>query len=136
MGLSVSSNPASEGATTGQVAQYSAVLSSELSTFEAGMSIESAAFTASGDGVITFDDVDSSTGGLLVINRLKTMRDGMTYSDSYDHMIMGSATGLIAPKGLDIASEAGVVFVADVNETTPAVRVFSPCASGRVSGVN
>merc|ERR1711974_143110 len=62
MGLSVSSNPASEGATTGQVAQYSAVLSSELSTFDAGMSIESAAFTASGDGVITFDDVETSTG--------------------------------------------------------------------------
>ncbi|MFZ8200922.1 hypothetical protein [Alteromonas portus] len=133
MGLSVSSNPASEGATTGQVAQYSAVLSSELSTFDAGISIESAAFTASGDGVITFDDVDSSTGGLLVINRLKTMRDGMTYSDSYDHMIMGSDTGLIAPKGLDIASEAGVVFVADFNEATPAVRVFSPCASGNVA---
>lgn len=132
-GLSVSSNPSTESETTGQVAQYSAVLSSELSSFDAGMSIESAAFTASGDGVITFDDLDTSTGGLLVINRLKTMRDGMMYSDSYDHMIMGSETGLIAPKGLDIASEAGVVFVADVNESTPAVRVFSPCASGNVA---
>lgn len=133
MGLSVSSNPSTEGATTGEVAQYSATLTSDLSAFNAGMSIESAAFTASGDGVITFDDVDTSTGGLLVINRLKTMRNGMTYSDSYDHMIMGSETGLIAPKGLDIASEAGVVFVADVNESTPAVRVFSPCASGNVA---
>ncbi|MHC6645682.1 YncE family protein [Alteromonas sp. HB246098] len=133
LGLSVSSNPSTESETTGQVAQYSAVLSSELSSFDAGMSIESAAFTAMGDSVITFDDVDTSTGGLLVINRLKTMRDGMTYSDSYDHMIMGSETGLVAPKGLDIASEAGVVFVADVNESTPAVRVFSPCASGNVA---
>ena len=133
MGLSVSSNPSSESATTGQVAQYSAVLSSELSTFDAGMSIESAAFTANGDGVITFDNVDTSTGGLLIVNRLKTMRDGMEYSDSFDHMIAGSETGLIAPKGLDIASDAGVVFVADVNETTPAVRVFSPCASGNVA---
>ena len=132
-GLSVSSNPSTDSDTTGQVAQYSAVLSSELSTFDSGMSIESAAYTASGDGVITFDNPDTSTGGLIVVNRLKTMRDGMMYSDSYDHMIVGSETGLIAPKGLDISSDNGMVFVADVNETTPAVRVFSPCASGNVA---
>ena len=132
-GLSVSSNPSTDSETTGQVAQYSAVLSSELSTFDSGMSIESAAYTASGDGVITFDNPDTSTGGLIVVNRLKTMRDGMMYSDSYDHMIVGSETGLIAPKGLDISSDNGMVFVADVNETTPAVRVFSPCASGNVA---
>lgn len=132
-GLSVSSNPSTDSETTGQVAQYSAVLSSELSTFDSGMSIESAAYTASGDGVITFDNPDTSTGGLIVVNRLKTMRDGMMYSDSYDHMIVGSETGLIAPKGLDISSDDGMVFVADVNETTPAVRVFSPCASGNVA---
>jgi len=132
-GLSVSSNPSTDSETTGQVAQYSAVLSSELSTFDSGMSIESAAYTASGDGVITFDNPDTSTGGLIVVNRLKTMRDGMMYSDSYDHMIVGSETGLIAPKGLDISSDDGLVFVADVNETTPAVRVFSPCASGNVA---
>ncbi|AGP77484.1 NHL repeat containing protein [Alteromonas mediterranea 615] len=132
-GLSVSSNPSTDSETTGQVAQYSAVLSSELSTFDSGMSIESAAYTASGDGVITFDNHDTSTGGLIVVNRLKTMRDGMMYSDSYDHMIVGSETGLIAPKGLDISSDDGMVFVADVNETTPAVRVFSPCASGNVA---
>ena len=132
-GLSVSSNPSTDSETTGQVAQYSAVLSSELSTFDSGVSIESAAYTASGDGVITFDNPDTSTGGLIVVNRLKTMRDGMMYSDSYDHMIVGSETGLIAPKGLDISSDNGMVFVADVNETTPAVRVFSPCASGNVA---
>ena len=132
-GLSVSSNPSTDSETTGQVAQYSAVLSSELSTFDSGGSIESAAYTASGDGVITFDNPDTSTGGLIVVNRLKTMRDGMMYSDSYDHMIVGSETGLIAPKGLDISSDNGMVFVADVNETTPAVRVFSPCASGNVA---
>lgn len=132
-GLSVSSNPSTDSETTGQVAQYSAVLSSELSTFDSGMSIESAAYTASGDGVITFDNPDTSTGGLIVVNRLKTMRDGMMYRDSYDHMIVGSETGLIAPKGLDISSDDGMVFVADVNETTPAVRVFSPCASGNVA---
>ena len=132
-GLSVSSNPSTDSETTGQVAQYSAVLSSELSTFDSGVSIESAAYTASGDGVITFDNPDTSTGGLIVVNRLKTMRDGMMYSDSYDHMIVGNETGLIAPKGLDISSDNGMVFVADVNETTPAVRVFSPCASGNVA---
>jgi len=133
MGISVTSNPAAASGTTGQVAQYSAVLSSELRTFNSAMSIESAAYTANGDGVITFDDPATSTGGLIVVNRLKTERDGMMYSDSYDHMIVGSETGLIAPKGLDISSEKGLVFVADVNETTPAVRAFSPCASGNIA---
>jgi hypothetical protein len=133
MGVSVSSNPSTETATTGQVAQYSALLSSQSSAFDSDMSIESAAYTANGDGVITFDDPSTTTGGLLVINRMKTMRDGATYNDSFDHMIVGSNTGLIAPKGLDISSDDGVVFVADVNATTPAVRVFSPCASGNVA---
>jgi hypothetical protein len=133
MGLAVSSNPSTDGPTTGEVAQYSALLSSQTSSFNAGMSIESAAFTGSGDGVITFDDPTTSTGGLIVVNRIKTMRDGMMYNESMDHMIAGSSTGLIAPKGLDISSNDGVVFVADVNATTPAVRVFSPCASGDVA---
>lgn len=132
-GLSVSSNPSAEGDTTGQVAQLSALLGSELRSFDSGMSIESASYTSQGDGVITFDNPDTSTGGLLVVNRLASSRDGMMYSDSYDHMIAGENTGLIAPKGLDIASTEGLVFVADVNETTPAVRVFSPCASGDVA---
>jgi hypothetical protein len=132
-GLSVSSNPSAEGDTTGQVAQLSALLGSELRSFDSGMSIESASYTSQGDGVITFDNPDTSTGGLLVVNRLASSRDGMSYSDSYDHMIVGANTGLIAPKGLDIASTEGLVFVADVNETTPAVRVFSPCASGNVA---
>ena len=132
-GLSVSSNPSAEGDTTGQVAQLSALLGSELRSFDSGMSIESASYTSQGDGVITFDNPDTSTGGLLVVNRLASSRDGMSYSNSYDHMIVGANTGLIAPKGLDIASTEGLVFVADVNETTPAVRVFSPCASGNVA---
>lgn len=132
-GLSVSSNPSAEGDTTGQVAQLSALLGSELRSFDSGMSIESASYTSQGDGVITFDNPDTSTGGLLVVNRLASSRDGMMYSDSYDHMIAGANTGLIAPKGLDIASTEGLVFVADVNETTPAVRVFSPCTSGDVA---
>ena len=132
-GLSVSSNPSTAGDSTGAVTQFSALLSSQLKSFDSGMSIESAAYTAFGDGVITFDNPDTSTGGLLVVNRLSSSRDGMTYSDSYDHMIVGADTGLIAPKGLDISTDDGLVFVADVNENTPAVRVFSPCASGNVA---
>jgi len=44
-GLSVSSNPSAEGDTTGQVAQLSALLGSELRSFDSGMSIESASTT-------------------------------------------------------------------------------------------
>ncbi|GEA09315.1 hypothetical protein KUL42_40760 [Alteromonas sp. KUL42] len=133
MGVAVSSNPSSQTATTGQVAQYSATLSSQLNTFDSGISIESAAYLTSGDGVITFDDPATSTGGLLVINRLKGSRGNIPFDTRYDHVIAGDNTGLIAPKGLDVHSESGLVFVADVNETTPAIRVFSPCSSGNVA---
>lgn len=132
-GIVVSSNPSTVGATTGQINHYSAVLSSTLASFDVGMSIESVSIDAFGDGAVTFDDPDSAMGGVLMINRLATMRDDDSYSMSLDHMIMGANTGLVTPKGLDVSSEHGLVFVAEFNATTPAIQIFSSCSAGDVA---
>tara|TARA_B100000519_G_scaffold14777_2_gene10944 strand:+ start:2340 stop:4403 length:2064 start_codon:yes stop_codon:yes gene_type:complete len=132
-GIVVSSNPSAAGPTTGQISRSSAVLSSTLGSFDAGMSIESVTIDALGDGAVTFDDVDSAMGGVLIINRLASMRDDDSYTMSQDHMIMGANTGLVTPKGVDVSSAHGLVFVAEFNPDTPAVQVFSSCASGDVA---
>ncbi|WP_137167594.1 YncE family protein [Salinimonas lutimaris] len=130
-GISVSSNPAAQGDTTGQVSQFSATLGSELAEFDSTMAIESAAYMTNGDGFITFSS--DTGGGVMVVNRLASMRDDGAYSMSMDTVISGESTGLVSPKGLDVNSQMNVVMVADFNETTPAVRVFSGCASGDVA---
>ena len=131
-GISVSSNPATEGDSTGMIAQFDAPLGNQTAMFDASMSIESVAYSVNGDGFVTYDDTDTAMGGLLVVNRLASMRDDGMFSVSQDREIMGDMTGLVAPKGLDVNSEHNLVFVADFNETTPAVRVFSGCAAGNV----
>lgn len=132
-GIVVSSNPGTTGPTTGQISRYSAVLSSNTGSFDAGMSIESVTIDAFGDGAVTFDDPATGMGGVLIINRLASMRDGDSYSMAMDHMIMGANTGLVTPKGLDVSSAHGLVFVAELNPVTPAIQVFSTCASGDVA---
>lgn len=132
-GLSVTSNPGEAGDTTGGVTQYSATLSSELASFDSTISIESATYTAVGDGYITFDDTATSTGGILVVNRLKSTRNDGMYNTSYDHEISGDSTGLIAPKGIDVSSNDNLIFVADIDATAPGVRIFSTCSAGNVA---
>jgi len=46
---------------------------------------------------------------------------------------MGANTGLVTPKGVDVSSAHGLVFVAEFNPDTPAVQVFSSCATGDVA---
>lgn len=132
-GLSVTSNPGEAGDTTGGVTQYSATLSSELASFDSTISIESATYTDVGDGYITFDDTATSTGGILVVNRLKSTRNDGMYNTSYDHEISGDSTGLIAPKGIDVSSNDNLIFVADIDATAPGVRIFSTCSAGNVA---
>ncbi|AYA64183.1 hypothetical protein [Alteromonas sp. RKMC-009] len=134
-GVSASSNPATAGDTTGIVVQFDASLGSQTAMFDTGMSIESVAYSVNGDGFVTYDDPETAMGGLLVVNRMASMRDDGMFSLSQDREIMGDMTGLVAPKGLDVNSEHALVFVADVNETSPAVRVFSGCAAGNVMPV-
>ena len=132
-GVSVSSNPATAGATTGEIAQVTAVLNSQLRTFDAGMSIERVTYDTAGNGYATFDDPDSGMDGIMVLNRAGTTREDGMYSASQDRMISGENTGLVTPKGLDVSTAHGLVFVAEFNAETPAVQVFSRCASGNVA---
>jgi hypothetical protein len=69
-------------------------------------------------------------GGIFIVGRGAQGRDGQAASPQRDRSITGAATGLIAPKGLDIASPYGLVFVAESNANTPGVLVFSACATG------
>ena len=132
MGLAASSNPAEAGPTTGQISQYDAMLGMGAS-FDTGLGLESVTYLADGDAVATFDN--ESGGGLVFINRAAWSRDGDMISESRDRMILGASTGLSAPKGLDVDSMSGHVFVAEFAEAAPAVHVFSACASGDVAPV-
>ena len=97
-------------------------LTSELRGFSTGQDRESLAFNQMGDAYLTFDT------GLAVLNRLATDRDGDTANDSRDRAIQGASTGLVAPKGFDVADGRGWVLVTDQGD--PAVRVFGAQAGG------
>lgn len=133
LGVAVSSNPSAAAATTGEIARLSGALNAQLSDYNNGMSIESVAFDLAGDSYTTFDDPATNMGGIIIGNRVATSRDSEMYTESRDRMITGSNTGLVTPKGIDVASAKGLVFVAENNATTPGIQVFSSCADGDVS---
>ena len=93
--------------------------------FSTGQDRESLAFNQMGDAYITYDS------GLAVVNRLATDRDGETFSLSRDRVIEGASTGLMAPKGFDVADSLGWVLVTD--NGNPSVRVFGAQAGGDVA---
>ena len=132
LGVAVSSNPSTAGATTGEVAQFSAVLNAQTKDFNFGMSIESVTYDLQGDAYATFDDPTTSMGGVLIGSRIAKHRDGEMYSMMQDRMIMGANTGLVTPKGLDVNSEHGLIFVAELDATAPGIFIFSGCAEGDV----
>ncbi|MED5389572.1 MAG: hypothetical protein VX793_12005 [Pseudomonadota bacterium] len=105
------------------------VLDLDLGAMQRGFSTaqdrESLAFNQMGDAYITYDS------GVAVINRLATGRDGDGFSLSRDRLIEGAATGLMAPKGFDVADDLGWVLITD--NGNPSVRVFGAQAGGDVS---
>ncbi len=130
-GLLASSNPSVAGPTSGQISRLTTSLASEVASYDTSLGLESVTLDRLGDVYATYDD--GTDGGILIANRVATQRDGEAFTPSRDRVITGSNTGLVAPKGLDIASELGLVFVADVDAGSPAIRVFSSCASGDVA---
>lgn len=134
-GVVASSNPGVAGPTTGLVARFSAPLNSQLTTFDYSQSIESVTFDVAGDAYATFDDAETSAAGVLIANRVATSRDDEAFTVSRDRMIAGSNTGLVLPKGLDVASSTGLMFIAENNENTPAIQIFPTCASGNLAPV-
>ncbi|MBL4570080.1 MAG: hypothetical protein JKY21_02840 [Alcanivorax sp.] len=120
-GVAVTSNPPAAPGDPDVV-----VLDLDLGAMQRGFSTtqdrESLAFNQMGDAYITYDS------GLAVINRLATDRDGEMFSVSRDRVIEGASTGLMAPKGFDVADSLGWVLVTD--NGNPSVRVFGAQAGG------
>jgi len=123
-GVAVTSNPPAAPGDPDVV-----VLDLDLGAMQRGFSTtqdrESLAFNQMGDAYITYDS------GLAVINRLATGRDGETFTLSRDRLIEGAGTGLMAPKGFDVADALGWVLVTD--NGNPSVRVFGAQADGDVA---
>ncbi len=120
-GVAVTSNPPTAPGDPDVV-----VLDLDLGAMQRGFSTnqdrESLAFNQLGDAYITYDS------GLAVINRLATDRDGEMFSVSRDRVIEGASTGLMAPKGFDVADSLGWVLLTD--NGNPSVRVFGAQAGG------
>lgn len=134
-GVFITSNPPAAGTT-----QFVTKLTNNLlvqdafNTSNVVPSLENITFDLTGDGFITFDSNDTN-GGILVVNRLANSRNGQTVNGSRDRIITGPSTGLVSPKGLDVADNLGLVFVAENNATTPGILAFSTQAQGNIPPV-
>ena len=109
---------------------FNSLLTSTIGSYDTGRTQESVTFDSAGNSYATFDGESS---GVLVSTKVATTRSNSTFSASYDRIISGENTGLISPKGIDVASARSLIFVAENNETTPSVLIYSACASGNIS---
>jgi hypothetical protein len=133
LGVAVSSNPGTTGETTGQISRLSSQLNTEIGNYNAGQTIESVTFDKAGNSYTTFDNSTTSIGGIVISNKVAINRDGQTYNTNQDSIITGTNTGLISPKGLDVASDSGMILVAENNADTPSISIFSTCTTGDAS---
>ena len=130
--IAASSNPGTPGATSGEIHRFDTQLGLET-TFDTTEGLESMTFDLMGDAYATYDD--GTSGGIMILNRVATQRDAEQYTDARDRKITGAATGLVAPKGLDVSTRHGLVFVAENNASSPGILIFSSCAAGDVSPI-
>jgi hypothetical protein len=91
-------------------------------------SIESIAIASNGDGFVSYDAAFDS-GGVMVVAGLANQTSGILGEGA--RRITGQATGLIAPKGLEIAESLGVVLVADTGASD--IKAFALDAEGDVA---
>lgn len=128
------SNPPAAGST-----EFVAALSTSLqaqgafNTSNIVPSLENITFDLTGDAFITFDNGSDTNGGIAVVNRLANSRNGQTLNIGRDRLITGANTRLVSPKGLEVADDLGLVFVAENNAATPAILAFSTQAQGDVT---
>jgi|GEM_PF-123189 len=129
------SNPPAAGSSD-FVAKLSSSLQTEttFNTSNAVPSLENITFDLAGDAFITFDSNDTN-GGILIMNRLADGRNGGGVNPSRDRTITGANTGIVSPKGLDVADGLGLVFVTENNAASPAILAFSTQAQGDVAPV-
>lgn len=128
-GVLVTSNPPLMGEP--DVVVLDTDLSGITRSFTVGESLESVSVNQLGDVYLSADDGTNTTGMLAVINRLGVARDGEMFSLSRDRKVSGANTGLVSPKGFDVADELGLVLVTDNGD--PAVKVFGAQAGGNVA---
>lgn len=128
-GVLVTSNPPLMG--DPDVVVLNTALTTMTRSFTVGESLESVSVNQLGDVYLSADDGTNTTGMLAVINRLGVSRDGEAFALSRDRVIGGTNTGLISPKGFDVADELGLVLVTDNGD--PAVKVFGAQAGGNVA---
>lgn len=126
-GVMVTRNP---GAVDGSpdVLVYDTDLSAATRDFTSDQLIESISVNQTGDAYITYD------GGIGVLNRVGVDRDGESFNVSRDRLIAGANTGLVSPKGFDIADQLGWVLVAE-NNAPGSVRVFGAQVDGNVAPI-
>ncbi|HEY9810585.1 MAG TPA: hypothetical protein V6D13_14750 [Halomicronema sp.] len=128
------SNPPATGATD-FVARLSTNLQQQttFNTSNGVASLENITYDLNGDAFITFDNGSDVNGGILIVNRLAESRNNGAFNGSRDRIISGGNTGLISPKGIEVADGPGLVFVAENNATTPSIIVFNTQAQGDVA---
>ncbi|MEI8640198.1 hypothetical protein P4S68_00125 [Pseudoalteromonas sp. Hal099] len=133
LGVAVSSNPSSAGDTTGQISRLNTTLSSELASYNASQTIESVSFDKAGNSYATFDNASTGMGGIVISTKVAYNRDGETFNASQDRLISGSNTGLISPKGLDIASDSGMILWLKIMKPRRALLYFQAVPPAIVS---
>ncbi len=70
---------------------------------------------------------------IRIVSQIRNRDDGGMYQDNVDREIKGDKTGLVAPKGFDIADEAGYLIVADFGDKN--LKVYGSAADGNVAPV-
>ena len=98
--------------------------------FEGIASVQSVTLDMDGTGYLTFDATTEMTGGVLVIDDLAGMMEhGMIGMG--DRMIVGPATGLVAPKGIIVVDKLDLIMVADFGAGN--IKAFAQDAEGDVA---
>lgn len=69
---------------------------------------------------------------IRIISQLYT-RENLSFDEDLDREIQGDATGLVAPKGIDLAEDAGYIIAADNGDGD--IKVFNSTDNGNVEPV-
>ncbi|MGF1527183.1 MAG: hypothetical protein ACFCBW_10370 [Candidatus Competibacterales bacterium] len=117
--------------TGGFTVRFTSDGSTALTSFAADARVQDLVFDQTGDAYITFDT--GAGGGVAVINRLAESRSDGSFTTSRDRLIVGAATQLRQPRGVEIADEPALLLVADAAADLPAVYAFSPCVLGNTA---
>ena len=112
----------------------------DVDTFDEAFDLESTFFAGNNEGVDLdllgnlYQAGDGENGpSIRIVSQIRNRDDGGSYTENVDREIKGDATGLVAPKGFDIAHEKGLLMVADFGDSN--VKVFGAGADGDVAPI-